>query len=432
MTVDYDEVLGKAYDARLMRRLLGYLRPHRPTVIVALFAIIGHSLMQLAQPYLTKLAIDRHILTGDLTGFEQIALLFLVILLASFVLEYIETYTMQMMGQRIMFDLLVKMGYKQIEVGFPSASQTDFDFVRQLIDEDVIPDDVTIQVLTQAREELIARTYESIAGAKQAIVHFYNSTSVLQREVVFRTDQQGVLDIALQGARWCKQYEATIPETSVYYEYSPESYTDAYQTHTPCGYCIHIVSSDPERKFTPIVYRGENTIREFIFQMKELEQMLTPLVKAVVPMVMTEQDQQDFGCASSCCLCKKPLQGDKVRDHDHLTGKYRGAAHSKCNIEEGKKRTRHYQIPVFFHNLKGYDSHLIMSEIGKHTSKLSAIPQNFEKMISFTFSHLKFLDSQAFLNASLDTLVRNLSEGGKGKHKFIHSNFSGKNCVKII
>ena len=127
--------------------------------------------------------------------------------------------------KRIMFDLLVKMGYKQIEVGFPSASQTDFDFVRQLIDENLIPDDVTIQVLTQAREELIARTYESIQGAKQAIVHLYNSTSVLQRDVVFRTDIAGVKEIALQGARWCKQYEATVPGTDVYYEYSPESYT---------------------------------------------------------------------------------------------------------------------------------------------------------------------------------------------------------------
>lgn len=109
MTVDSDEVLGKAYDARLMRRLLSYLRPHRLAVVVALFAIIGHSLMQLAQPYLTKLAIDRHILTGNLNGFEQIALLFLGILLASFVLEYIETYTMQMMGQRIMFDLRMEI-----------------------------------------------------------------------------------------------------------------------------------------------------------------------------------------------------------------------------------------------------------------------------------------------------------------------------------
>ena len=127
--------------------------------------------------------------------------------------------------KRTMFDLLVQMGYKEIEVGFPSASQTDFDFVRSLIDEDAIPDDVTIQVLTQAREHLIARTYESITGAKQAIVHLYNSTSILQRDVVFRTDRQGIVDIALEGARWCKQYEATVPGTTVYYEYSPESYT---------------------------------------------------------------------------------------------------------------------------------------------------------------------------------------------------------------
>jgi len=127
--------------------------------------------------------------------------------------------------KRIMFDLLVKMGYKEIEVGFPSASQTDFDFVRSLIEENLIPDDVTIQVLTQARENLINRTYESIAGAKQAIVHLYNSTSVLQRDVVFRTDKQGIIDIALEGARLCRLAEATVPEVDVYYEYSPESYT---------------------------------------------------------------------------------------------------------------------------------------------------------------------------------------------------------------
>ena len=127
--------------------------------------------------------------------------------------------------KRIMFDMLVRMGYKEIEVGFPSASQTDFDFVRSLIDDNAIPDDVTIQVLTQAREHLINRTYESIAGAKQAIVHLYNSTSVLQREVVFREDKQGIIDIALQGARLCRKLEETVPETDVYYEYSPESYT---------------------------------------------------------------------------------------------------------------------------------------------------------------------------------------------------------------
>ncbi|WP_214059038.1 2-isopropylmalate synthase [Nocardioides aquaticus] len=127
--------------------------------------------------------------------------------------------------KRAMFDLLVGMGYKEIEVGFPSASQTDFDFVRQLIDDGAIPDDVVIQVLTQAREELIERTFESLRGAKQAIVHLYNSTSTLQRRVVFGLDQDGIRDIAVQGARLCKKYEEGIPETTVFYEYSPESYT---------------------------------------------------------------------------------------------------------------------------------------------------------------------------------------------------------------
>ena len=127
--------------------------------------------------------------------------------------------------KRIMFDLLVRMGYKEIEVGFPSASQTDFDFVRSLIEENAIPDDVTIQVLTQAREHLIRRTYEAINGAKQAIVHLYNSTSVLQRDVVFREDKQGIIDIALFGARTCREMEATVPGTTIYYQYSPESYT---------------------------------------------------------------------------------------------------------------------------------------------------------------------------------------------------------------
>src|SRR5690606_36014529 len=152
--------------------------------------------------------------------------------------------------KRIMFELLVKMGFKQIEVGFPSASQTDYDFVRQLIEEDLIPDDVTIQVLVQAREELIARTFESIRGAKQAIVHFYNSTSTLQREVVFRTDVEGVKQIALQGAAWCKQYESTVPGTDVYYEYSPESYTgtELDVALEVCNAVIDFMQPTPEKK----------------------------------------------------------------------------------------------------------------------------------------------------------------------------------------
>ena len=152
--------------------------------------------------------------------------------------------------KRIMFDLLVKMGYKEIEVGFPSASQTDFHYVRHLIQDGAITDDVTIQVLTKAREHLIARTYESIAGAKQAIVHLYNSTSVLQREVVFRTDQQGILNIALEGARLCREYEKTIPETAVYYEYSPESYTGTELEFAVkvCNEVLEVFEPTPERK----------------------------------------------------------------------------------------------------------------------------------------------------------------------------------------
>ena len=124
-----------------------------------------------------------------------------------------------------MFKLLVKMGYKEIEVGFPAASQTDFDFIRKIIEEKLIPDDVVIQVLTQARKPLIERTFESIKGAKQAIVHLYNSTSTLQRRVVFGQDKEGIKKIATEGAAICLDLVKTVPGTLVSFEYSPESYT---------------------------------------------------------------------------------------------------------------------------------------------------------------------------------------------------------------
>lgn len=149
-----------------------------------------------------------------------------------------------------MFKLLVSMGYKEIEVGFPSASQTDFDFVRILIDQNLIPDDVTIQVLTQARDHLIERTYESIKGAKQAIVHFYNSTSVLQRRVVFGQDKEGIKQIALAAARKCLELESTVPGTEVYYEYSPESYTGTELEYAVevCNAVAEVIKPTPERK----------------------------------------------------------------------------------------------------------------------------------------------------------------------------------------
>ena len=152
--------------------------------------------------------------------------------------------------KRVMFEQLVAMGYKEIEVGFPSASQTDFDFVRTIIDEGLIPDDVTIQVLTQAREHLIRRTYESIRGAKNAIVHLYNSTSILQRDVVFKTDKQGIIDIALEGARICRSLESEVPGTNVFYEYSPESYTGTELEFAVdvCNQVLEVFEPTPDRK----------------------------------------------------------------------------------------------------------------------------------------------------------------------------------------
>lgn len=127
--------------------------------------------------------------------------------------------------KRRMFDLLVKTGFKEIEVGFPSASQMDFDFVRELIERNLIPDDVTVQVLTQARPELIERTFASLRGVRRAIVHLYNSTSTVQRRVVFGLDRAGIIDIAVQAARCVRDHAARQPGTDWFFEYSPESFT---------------------------------------------------------------------------------------------------------------------------------------------------------------------------------------------------------------
>ena len=124
-----------------------------------------------------------------------------------------------------MFELLVEVGFKEIEVGFPAASQPDFDFVRSLIEEDKVPHDVTIQVLTQARPELIRRTFDSLKGARRAILHLYNSTSIVQREKVFKTDKAGIIDIAVEGAKEVKRCAAAQPDTEWIFQYSPESFT---------------------------------------------------------------------------------------------------------------------------------------------------------------------------------------------------------------
>ena len=149
-----------------------------------------------------------------------------------------------------LFDLLLNIGFKEIEIGFPAASQTDFDFVRQLIEQNLIPDDVTIVVLTQARKELIERTYESLRGARAAIVHLYNSTSELQRRVVFRSDKEGVKKIAIDGAKWCLSGAETVPDTDIRFEYSPESFTGTELEYSldVCEAVLDVWHATPERR----------------------------------------------------------------------------------------------------------------------------------------------------------------------------------------
>ena len=161
--------------------------------------------------------------------------------------------------KRRMFDALVQMGFKEIEVGFPAASQPDFDFVRQLIEEDLIPDDVTIQVLVQCRQELIERTYECLQGVGKAIVHFYNSTNPLQREVVFGLDTAGITDIAVNAAKLARKLEETLPGSQIRYEYSPESFTltEPQFALDICHAVMDVVDPTPE---WPIIFNLPATV----------------------------------------------------------------------------------------------------------------------------------------------------------------------------
>lgn len=152
--------------------------------------------------------------------------------------------------KRRMFELLVRMGYKEIEVGFPSASQTDFDFVREIIEDNAIPDDVTIQVLTQSRPELIKRTFEACAGAKNVIVHFYNSTSILQRRVVFRADKDVIKKIATDAAALVLEEAKAHPDTNWRWEYSPESYTGTELSYAKevCDAVVETLGATPDNR----------------------------------------------------------------------------------------------------------------------------------------------------------------------------------------
>jgi 2-isopropylmalate synthase len=157
------------------------------------------------------------------------------------------------------FALLVKIGFKEIEIGFPSASQIEFDFTRRLIEENRIPDDVWVQVLVQSKEELIARTFESLKGAPRAIVHLYNSTSVAQRRIVFNLDKQGIKDIAVRGAKQIRSLVKTVPDTDIRFEYSPESFSGT-EVDFALEVCEAVVDAWGATEEAPIILNLPNTV----------------------------------------------------------------------------------------------------------------------------------------------------------------------------
>ena len=195
--------------------------------------------------------------------------------------------------------------------------------------------------------------------------------------------------------------------------------------HEACGFGYVVVRMDGKTQGPPVVYRGPNATHKFLEAMVEEKEKIQKILYNPVNIVMSDQDKEAHTSSTECWICDRPLNGDSVRDHCHITGKYRGAAHNKCNLKLGinPKKTK---IPVVFHNLRGYDSHLIMQSLSKMDGKISCIPNNTEKYISFSLDQLTFIDSIQFLSASLDKLV-------SGNKKFdITSEYSNSEYIDIL
>lgn len=185
--------------------------------------------------------------------------------------------------------------------------------------------------------------------------------------------------------------------------------------HVPSGFTYKVVGVSPETTENHVTYRGEDAVEKFMDHMVKLKEKLVSILRNPKPMNLSDQESESFLKATHCCICKDQLGNDTVRDHCHVTGKFRGAAHSSCNLN---LRLRE-RIPVFFHNLKGFDAHHIMSVIGKYKHKrINCIPQNHEKYIAFLLGNLDFVDTFQFMSTSLEKLSINLAK--EGLHKFPH------------
>ena len=191
-----------------------------------------------------------------------------------------------------------------------------------------------------------------------------------------------------------------------------KSSTEKYQHHQPCGFSYIVISEHERYSKSPVVYRGEDAVDKFLECLQEEQGYIQEKLDFIEPMRIEREEEQAFQDADNCHICGYELGADRVRDHCHLTGKYRGAAHNDCNLNYSFTG----RIPVIIHNLRGYDSHLIMQRLGKlKDKKINCIPNNTEKYISFSIDNLDFIDSLQFMNASLEKLVSNLAKNGVDK-----------------
>ena len=197
----------------------------------------------------------------------------------------------------------------------------------------------------------------------------------------------------------------------------------AYERHIPSGFAYLIVSSDPNRVYEPVVYRGPDVIEKFLKRLKTESDEITSILGKVIPVALSPEEEKTFSKTEKCYLCDELLGADRVRDHDHLTGKFRGAAHNECNLKlqyRGNKHgTQSFYIPIVFHNLKGYNGHFILKGFKKNIfgkGNINCIPNNMERYLSFSIDNLRFIDSLQFMNASLDKLSSNLS-----LNEFVHT-----------
>ena len=211
--------------------------------------------------------------------------------------------------------------------------------------------------------------------------------------------------------------------------------SEKYQKHLPSGFAYVVISSVDKYSKQAVVYRGENAMDKFFKCLEEERKYINGILSEIIPMQLTPEEEKTFHSTEKCHICESKLGTDRVRDHDHLTGQYRGAAHNECNLnfrfsKENQRKPSSFHIPIILHNLRGYDSHLIMESLGKQTKgRLSCIPNNMERYISFSWGCFRFIDSCQYMNASLNQLVANLDNG---KFKILEKHFSDHQKLKLV